>query len=47
MFLWVFVLVLDAALILDNKRQGDEAEELGRREQPAHSPRHGIPVNRD
>jgi uncharacterized membrane protein len=47
MFLWVFVLVLDAALILDNKRQGDEAEKLSSREQPAHSPRHGIPVKRD
>jgi uncharacterized membrane protein len=46
MFLWIFVLVLDAALILDNRRQ-DEEDETPSRELAAHSPRHGIPVDRD
>jgi uncharacterized membrane protein len=45
-FLWVFVLVLDAALILDNRRQSDEPEEVTPRELAAHSPRHGIPADR-
>jgi uncharacterized membrane protein len=46
MFLWIFVLVLDAALILDNRRQDDEGE-VPSRELAAHSPRHGIPVDRN
>ena len=43
-FLWIFVLVLDAALILDNRRQSEDTPEVPTRELSAHSPRHGIPV---
>ena len=46
-FLWIFVLVLDAALILDNRRQSEDTPEVPTRELSAHSPRHGIPVDRD